>query len=133
MDGGEADRIFGGGNEAPVTKTNVEFNNGTARLVFAGGNGSTALVTSASGTKLVVNAGTITEAAYGGGNEAQVTYDTDVTINGGIIEKVFGGGNSAQIGRETFFRVNSGKITQCFGGGNQAGVVTGTNVYLYGE
>ena len=132
MNNGTVQRIFGGGNQATVPKTNVVFNNGTASEVFAGGNGSTATVTGANGTKIVVNAGNITNAVYGGGNEAVVNYNTDVTINGGIIEKAFGGGNSAQVNRETFFRINSGKITQAFGGGNQAGVTTGTNVDLYG-
>lgn len=132
MDNGTVTRIFGGGNQAQVPKTNVVFTNGTATEVYAGGNGSTARVTGANGTKLVVHNGTITGAIYGGGNQAPVSYNTDVTVNGGIINKAFGGGNSAVIDRSTSLTINSGKITQSFGGGNQAGVTTSTKVYLYG-
>ena len=108
--------VFGGGNAAAVTATDVTINGGDIDRVFAGGNG-------VSGTPAHVgwkntNSNPATD-DYGSG-------ETNAMIHGGTINQVFGGSNANGVIRSTI-SVAAEKQSICpihvdelYGGGNLA-------------
>ena len=146
----EIDYIYGGSNQTAYTPTNasgispdVKLINGTVNeRVYGGGRGSSAVVTSnprvtagAAGKNVVV-LGSI----FGGGDAAQVTGSTDVSvIHSAIVGSmaggegnIFGGGNAADVtGNTKVYLGNRAKIYgNVYGGGNQGEVDGDTKVIV---
>ena len=120
--------IFGGGDAAPVEgNPTVTATVGSAAKIFAGGKGATAVVTgnpTAVLNKTDEQTLTVTE-IYGGGDAAEVTGNTTVTLTKGAVTNAFGGGNAAAINGNTTVSIASATASNVYGGGNLAGV-TGT-------
>lgn len=157
INGGNLSNVYGGGNQAEVTKSNVIVNGGKTTAIYAGGNAANVSETSTkvndgevttifggsniqgdvTTSKIEVNDGKI-ENVYGGNNQGGTTTNTNVDINGGIVTKVFGGGNQA-ITTTSIVNINGGNAQDVFGGGDQAEVTTsnvnttsGTVTNIYG-
>ena len=117
--------IFGGGQAAPVSgNPKVTANYGQAANIYGGGLGSTAVVTG--NPSVVINQTpdktlTVTD-VFGGGDAAQVTGGTTVTLTAGTVTRAFGGGNLAAINGTTALTVQGATAANIYGGGNQAGV-----------
>lgn len=136
INGGTITNIYGGGNKAPVNKTDIIINSGDIVNVYGGGNKAPV-----NGNTLVnVNGSTIKENIYGGGNEGIVEGSTTLKIKDLIIAgNVYGGGNgiTAVVLGNTLVNINGNTVVgnetssiphqgSVFGGGNAAatGVVT---------
>ena len=149
----EIDYIYGGSNQTAYTPTNasgispdVKLINGTVNVnVYGGGRGSGAIVTSnprvtagASGNNVAV-LGDI----FGGGDAAQVTGSTDVSVihsavvgsSSGTNGNIFGGGNAAVVTGDTkVYLGNRAKVYgNVYGGGNQGEVNGDTKVIVNGD
>ena len=108
---GVVSAVFGGNNYDGATgNTNVTINQGAGTLtidnVFGGSNGQEAIVGFEDGngvfslgsTNVIFNSGTVNENIFGGGNEAPVFGNTNVSMTGGTAYRVYGGGNKAFVG-----------------------------------
>lgn len=122
---------FGGGSQAPVIgDPTVNALKGTAATIYGGGLGSTAIVTGdptvvvnqTSGQTLTVTT------AYGGGDAAGVTGNTDVQLKAGTLTSAFGGGNVADVTGTTHVTLEGATIANIYGGGNQADVTSTATV-----
>ena len=133
--------VYGGGDAANVATGTpvvlVQKCNSSVGNVYGGGNAADVPATS-----VTVTGGTVTGAVFGGGHgdkdatpdplEANVTGNTNVTINGGTINQVFGGSNSkGAIGGSIGVTVNKTgtctmQINEVYGGGNFAASNAGT-------
>jgi len=84
--------VYGGGNQAAYPDTPiVTISGGTINNVYGGGLGSTAITGGSSVT--ISGTAAIANDVYGGGSEADVTGNVNVTVSGGIITNdVYGGG-----------------------------------------
>ena len=126
---GTIGEVYGGGNKAGVTTTNVNANGGNIVSVFGGSN-TTGNVTTSN-----VNIGASTPAdvtvtdVYGGNNAGGVTTQANVNMTAGTVTNIFGGGNNANVG-STHVTVDGGSITDVFGGGNAASVQQNTVVNM---
>ena len=118
-------RVFGGGSAAPVTgNPQVNAFYGTVPTIHGGGLGSTAVVTGnptvvynqTSGKTLTVTS------AFGGGDAAGVTGNTDVQLKAGSLTNAFGGGNVADITGTTTVTLEGATVANIYGGGNEANV-----------
>ena len=142
--------VYGGGNLAAYSHSEgnypeVNINKGTVANVFGGGLGSSAAVTG-SPKVTIGDASTAAEVSvtgnvYGGGDEAQVTGSTLVTLqrkneNGAattIGKNVYGGGNKAKVTVSTSVDMTDGYVTEdVYGGGALANVETNTSVSISG-
>ena len=152
INGGDIDRVFGGGNGESGTPAHVGYKNkteysttspytangnvsvtiagGTINQVFGGSNshgtikGSIAVGVAKSGT-CAINIGEV----YGGGNEAPSNVGT-VTIGcmdaGDIIDYVYGGSNNADITGNVNLLIKGGRINNVFGGNNTGHTISGS-------
>ena len=84
--------VYGGGNQAAYPDTPiVTISGGTINNVYGGGLGSTAITGGSSVT--ISGTAAIANDVYGGGSEADVTGNVNVTVSGGTISHdVYGGG-----------------------------------------
>ena len=157
INGGILSNVYGGGNQAEVTKSNVIVNGGKTTSLYAGGNAANVSETSTkvnngevttlfggsnvqgdvNTSKIEINNGEI-ENTYGGNNQGGTTTNTNIDINGGIESKVFGGGNQATT-TTSIVNINGGNAKDVYGGGDQAEVTTsnvnttgGTVTNIYG-
>ncbi len=73
---------------------------------------------------------TINGSVYGGGNEADVKGNAEVTISAGqVLQSVYGGGNVANVGGSTEVNVTGGQVeNDVFGGGYGQVTNVGVNV-----
>ena len=121
--------VFGGNNQGGTTNTtNVELTSGNIDNVYGGGEKATSNL-----TNVIISGATINNIVYGGGDNAKVTTDTNVTINNNatISGKVYGGGNAGEVeGNTNVNIVGSTVIDDVYGGGNQASVKGNTNIIL---
>lgn len=112
--------IFGGGDAAPVTGDPlVNANYGSVKDIFAGGRGSTAVVTG--DPKAYINKTdektlTIVD-VYGGGDAANVVGTGKVQLDKGTVANIYGGGNAANV-TNTDVIINGGEATMAFAGGH---------------
>lgn len=125
INGGTQENVFGGGNEAKVTKTNVFCNNGTTTNTYAGGNKA-----EVEETNIYCNGGN-SENVFGGGNQAGV-IKTNIYCNGETITNVFGGSNADGTVNESNIEVNNGILENLYGGNNQGGTTQTSNILVKG-
>ena len=122
-------KVFGGGEAAPVSGSPVvTATYGQAASVYGGGLGSTAIVTGNPSVTINQTPGqtlTVTD-VFGGGDAAQVSGNTTVTLTAGSVTRSFGGGNLAAINGNTSVTLQGATVANIYGGGNEAGV-TGTS------
>lgn len=127
--------IFGGGDAAPVQgNPTVTAMYGSAAKIFAGGKGATAVVTgnpTAVLNKTDDQTLTVTE-IYGGGDAAEVTGNTNVTLTKGAVTNAFGGGNAAAINGNTLVTIANATASNVYGGGNLAGVTETATINMTG-
>ena len=147
LKGSTATNIFGGSNESGVVPlSNVTITSGSATNVYGGNNvgGSTTesivlmnggnintiygggLLASTGKTNVTVNA-SVTN-VYGGGESANVTNSSNVTIENGTISNVYGGSNTSGTVAVSNISSNGGTITTIYGGNNQGGSTTVSNL-----
>lgn len=112
--------IFGGGDAAPVTgNPQVNANYGSVKDIFAGGRGSTAVVTG--DPKAYINKTDEKTLAvvdvYGGGDAANVVGTGNVQLDKGTVANIYGGGNAANV-TNTDVIINGGEATMAFAGGH---------------
>ncbi len=109
--------------------TTVTINGGTARNVYGGNNISG---TAAYATNVILNGGTITQNAYGGGNNVGHNT-TNIKLQGTTITgNLFGGSNEKGTVNQANVTVESGPVTNIFGGNNLGGNAVVTNVVING-
>lgn len=130
INGSKLNNVIGGGKNAGVPTTNVDVsNNSSCNFVFGGsdqsGNVKTSNITIDSGNGKI-------NSVYGGNNDGGSTTTSKVNINSGIINSVYGGGNHAG-GDKTSVKVIGGTITDIFGGSNQTGDISTSNVVVGGD
>ena len=151
VNGGTNTIVYGGGNQAKVTKSTVNINNGTNTDIFAGGNaadvdttnvyvlgGNTTNLYGGSNQRGNINSSNITSTAgtvntmYGGNNLGGNTQNAKITINGGIVtDTVYGGGNQVDTTKTEVYLINCGNnIPNVFGAGNNAGA---NETHVYGQ
>ena len=151
VNGGTNTIVYGGGNQAKVTKSTVNINNGTNTDIFAGGNsadvdttnvyvlgGNTTNLYGGSNQRGNINSSNITSTAgtvntmYGGNNLGGNTQNAKITINGGIVtDTVYGGGNQVDTTKTEVYLINCGNnIPNVFGAGNNAGA---DETHVYGQ
>lgn len=127
IDSSNLNNVIGGGKQAGVTTTNVNVsNNSSCNLVFGGSDQSGDVTTS--DVTIDTGNGKI-NSVYGGNNEGGSTATSKVNINSGIINSVYGGGNQAG-GDKTNVKVTGGTVTDVFGGSNQTGDISTSNVLV---
>ncbi|MCR4829250.1 MAG: hypothetical protein K5864_07305 [Bacteroidales bacterium] len=108
--------VYGGGNAAAVSATDVEIYGGNKiGNVFGGGNGTEAAANVNGAASVVIYGGTI-EKVFGGSN-------TNGTISGNITVNVSKGGDSDPEGTSTACAMKVGEV---YGGGNHANSQAGT-------
>lgn len=130
INGSKLNNVIGGGKNAGVPTTNVDVsNNSSCNFVFGGsdqsGNVKTSNITIDTGNGKI-------NSVYGGNNDGGSTTTSKVNINSGIINSVYGGGNQAG-GDKTNVKVVGGTITDIFGGSNQTGDISTSNVVVGGD
>ena len=103
----------------------------TLTVASAFGGGDAAGVTG--NTDVQLKAGSLTN-AFGGGNVANITGTTNVTLEGATADTIFGGGNKAGVTSTATVNINSGSVIKgVYGGCNTSGTVGGAvNVYVNG-
>lgn len=145
--------VYGGGNLAGVTNTNVYGQGASVQNLYGGsnqsGNVETSLVNIGSGTfgtiyggnnaggmtnitNITIDSGNITSAIYGGGNEAD-SQVSNITVNNNLnqIPEIYGGGYSASVVTSNI-NILGGNILSLYGGSNTNGTVPTTNVNVSG-
>lgn len=128
INGGGANNIYGGGNQAITNETNVYINGKVSKNVFGGGN-QAGVETS---TNLHLVGAEVGDNVYGGGNEGTVTQNTYVYVKNSKLENsLYAGGNGVSAvvyGNTNLTMEGENQITNSvFGGGNQAATGTETN------
>ena len=149
INGGDINRVFGGGNGERganypahvgrytannttygTGKTNVTINGGTINQVFGGSNSNGEIKGEINVN--VASAGTCTmdiNEVYGGGNQAASRVGT-VTIGcmnaGDTINYVYGGSNDADITGNVSLLIKGGHIKNVFGGNNTGHSISGS-------
>ena len=130
--------VFGGGDAAPYNGTpNLTVNNcgNSIEYVYGGGNKA-----SVSGSNVKIHGGNVIGNVFGGGNAANVTGNVHINIEGGTILNVFGGNNaSGTVSGDIILNVNQRDYTSSscpinigylYGGGNRADSKVATmNIY----
>ena len=129
---GQIDNVYGCGMGAgtaayPYTngQSTVTITGGVIKNVFGGNNTSG---TAAYPTQVKLNGGTITQNAYGGGNQVGHN-ETNIQLNGSTVSgNVFGGSNQSGTVNTANVTIDSGSVTDVFGGNNLGGSVGTTKV-----
>lgn len=125
-----------GNNARPYTfgQSHVYVTGGTMGYVYGGNNASGTVYHS---SDVELKGGTITNDAFGGGNNVAHSTSTEITtnvlLNGATVNgSVFGGSNQSGANNTTNVTVESGTAKNIFGGNNAGGSVTTTNVVVNG-
>ena len=128
IEGGLIEQAFGGSNTTGMVhgtaSVNFEPVNTCDLLLdeaFGGGNqaaGGSTVVTIPCGFKG-------SKTIYGGANEAPITGDVTLNIEGGDLTRVFGGSKSAPISGNVTVNVYGGSIDELFGGNDEGGNIGG--------
>ena len=117
--------VYGGNNQGGLThETFITLNGGSYINLYGGGN-----MAPTDNTHVTVDGITMNGEFFGGGNQAEINYDTDVKFqNSSIGGDLFGGGNlGAVFGNTNVFISNSHIISSIYAGGNGAtAIVHGT-------
>ena len=122
----EIENVFGGGNKADVTTTQINVENSKINNLYGGSNSSGTVEQTNINVQSTSTIGTI----YGGNNLGGNVNKTDLVIIDSTIDTIYGGGNKAQVG-ETKLNITSSNISNdIFGGGNEAGVNRNTDVIV---
>ena len=130
--------VYGGGNAADVSATNVTINGGTIGDVFGGGNGAVAAANVTGATSLTIHGGTITRVFAGGNTAGTIGTNSGVTINhtsscDQSIDEVYGGGNLAEGNAGTVtIECTAENIGDVYGGANQANVTNDITLNITG-
>lgn len=123
VDGGLITDIFGGGNNAGLSNSDIAIHGGKISNVYGGSNFSGKV----DATKVLVdNTQTVIGNLFGGGNRAEVGT-TDVKMDAGTIDYIYGGGDEAEVTGDTLVDINGGKITTDVYGGGNFGIVRGSS------
>ena len=123
-------RVFGGGDAAAVTGTEVMIQGGRFNYVFGGGNGEVqAANVGAGGITLELHGGTINTLVSGSNTLGTISGPINVTVdnNSPCSEEVtdfFGGSNQVDIATNvtTTIECGAGTITNVYGGSNAANI-----------
>lgn len=110
-------KIFGGGNKAESTTTEVHLRNGTCNKVYGGG-----LSAEVTDTKVYMEGATIKESLFGGGSEAGVSDLALINIMNKNAQNVYGGSEKAG-------EVAKTEITTIANDSNYSGDITIGNIY----
>lgn len=124
--GGIVSNIYGGGNKANVNTTNIYLQGGKASNIFGGSNQSGTVTSS----NIYASSGTATN-IYGGNNQGGTTTNSNIVINNGTIQNIYGGNNQGGTTNNPNINIIGGIISNIYGGGNRATVPT-TNVQISG-
>lgn len=133
INSGKSINVYGGNNEGGNTKeTNVNIEtNGEAENVYGGGDQATTEKTN------VNIKGKVTGNVYGGGNRAGVNTDTNLYIeNAKISKNVYGGGNEGIVQKNTYVHLKNSELNESiYSGGNGATAVVygNTNIVVEGK
>ena len=133
-------RVFGGGDAAAVTGTDVDIQGGRFNYVFGGGNGEvTAANVGASGIDLAIHGGTIGTLVSGSNTQGTISGPINVNVDnvGGCTEEVtdfFGGSNQVDIATDvtTTIECGAGTFTNVYGGSNAANITGNVVLNLKG-
>ncbi len=118
---GTVNTVYGGGNQAITTTTNLNVSNNITGCVYGGGNQANVNV-----TNLNLTNASVLDNVYGGGNEGSVTTNTNVHVkNSTLSNSLYAGGNGtyATVHGNTNLIMDgtSNSVTNnVFGGGNKA-------------
>ncbi|MBQ8703260.1 MAG: chitobiase/beta-hexosaminidase C-terminal domain-containing protein [Bacteroidales bacterium] len=129
IEGGLVEQVFGGSNTTGMVE-------GTARVNFEPVNSCDLLLDEAfGGGNRAPGGGTVvtipcgfkgSKVVYGGANEALITGNVILNIEGGTLTRAFGGSKSAPINGNVTVNVYGGSIDELFGGNDESGNITGT-------
>lgn len=125
------ENVYGGNNQGGLThETNVTLNGGTYTNLYGGGNMAPTDHTHVHVDGIVMNGD-----FFGGGNQAAVNYDTDVSFkNSSISRDLFGGGNLGIVsGNTNVFISNSTISGSIYAGGNGNTAIVHGNTTLQVE
>ena len=123
-------RVFGGGDAAAVTGTEVMIQGGRFNYVFGGGNGEVqAANVGAGGITLELHGGTINTLVSGSNTLGTISGPINVTVNNNSpcseeVTDFFGGSNQVDIATNvtTTIECGAGTITNVYGGSNAANI-----------
>ncbi len=126
LDSGIITNLYGGGKQAVTGDSDIELAGVTISDTIYGGGDQAAITT----VKAVISDSTIGSnevngAIYGGGNNAGVNGNIDLTINNGteVHGTICGGGNNGNVTGNVIARISRTTVTQSiYGGGNNASV-----------
>ena len=110
--------VYGGGKEAGLTTSNVTIRNASFNNMYGGSN-----VSGNVGTSNVSVTTTSGSCVFGGNNQGGTTTTTNVNVSLSTLDIVFGGGDNATSG-ESHVTINGGNVSEVYGGGNEAGLTT---------
>lgn len=108
--------VYGGNNQGGLTKkTNIKLNRGIYTNLYGGGN-----MAPTDYTDVDVTAIEMKGEFFGGGNQAEVNYDTNVGFkDSNIVGDLFGGGNLGVVsGNTNVYVSNSHVMSSIYAGGN---------------
>ncbi len=138
-------RVFGGGDAAAVTGTEVMIQGGRFHYVFGGGNGEvTAANVGTGGITLALHGGNIGTLVSASNTSGTITGSINVTVDnvGGCDEEVtnfFGGANQVDIGTDlnpvnitNTIECGSGTFTNVYGGSNAADITGDVTLNIKG-
>ena len=125
---GRIENVYGGGNKAEVSTTNVIMSGGTITNIYGGGN-EAEVQTDAN---LLITGGTIQNSIYGGGNAATVNGNTNLEMTGGTVEKnIYGGGNEGTVEKNSVANIKDTVVKgSIYGGGNGSTAIVKKNSSL---
>ena len=135
--GGNVGQFFGGSNQngtiTDVITITVDANGPCGSMMidefFCGGN--FAAITHDLTTTMYCSEGMVVKSLYGGCNQANITGNVTLNVEGGTYEYVYGGskgiaGRPADITGNVTLNLHGGTIENAFGGSNINGNITGT-------
>ena len=133
-------RVFGGGDAAAVTGTEVDIQGGRFNYVFGGGNGEiTAANVGTGGITLDLHGGNIGTLVSGSNTQGTISGPINVNVDnvGGCDEEVtdfFGGSNQVDIATDvtTTIECGAGTFTNVYGGSNAANITGNVVLNLKG-
>ena len=123
-------RVFGGGDAAAVTGTEVDIQGGRFSYLFGGGNGEiTAANVGAGGITLDLHGGTIGTLVSGSNTQGTISGPINVNVDNNspcaeVVEDFFGGSNQVDIATNvtTTIECGAGTFKNVYGGSNAANI-----------
>ena len=137
-------RVFGGGDAAAVTGSNVTINGGRFDYLFGGGNGETTAANIGSkGITIALHGGTINHVVNGSNTSGTIDGPVSVTVDntgcGQNVNEFFGGSNAVDIGTNdepvtvvTTIECGAGTFNAVYGGSNQANIIGNVTLNIKG-